>query len=210
MNISKLSFLVILIALVPKLSFAEKVFSFKGQIDLSKNEFTIVLDLDEESSVAATARRISETDYRFLVDIEHLKTPLFDLLSKIESSVEIISNKNSSEKMFVNTVLKGKVWSQYSLINYKPVRELSGSFEIKDQRLYLTELSFGSLNCNGYIDLVQPYKLNLSLNLSDVSMSDFLNFWSTNTRYESSGAVSGEIKASGTLDNLALMVMFKS
>jgi len=134
MNIPKFFFIIILITLVPKFSFAEKVFSFEGQIDLLKNEFNIVLDIDEESSVAATARRISETNYRFLIDVDHLKTPLFDLLSKIESSVEIVSSDNPSGKIFSDMILKGKVWSQYSLVDYKPIKELSGGFEIKDQR----------------------------------------------------------------------------
>jgi len=204
MNILKFTFLVILIGLTPKLSFAEETFSFKGQVDFIKNEFNIVLDWDGKSLVAATAKRISETSYRFLVDIEHLKTPFFDLLSKIESSVEIIDNSGSSKKMFPNTTLKGKIWSRYSLIDYKPVQELSGSFEVRDQRFYLKKLSFGRLICNGYIDLVQPFKLNMSVDLMDVDMNDFLNFWSAKTQYESSGAVSGKIKASGTLDNLML------
>jgi hypothetical protein len=196
--------------LAPKLSFAEKVFSFEGQIDLLRNEFNIVLDLDKESSVAATATRISETDYRLIVDIEHLKTPLFDLLSNVESSVEVINSTGPSNKTFVNAALKGKIWSQYSLVDYKPVQELSGSFEIKDQRLQLTELSFGNLNCNGYIDLIKPYKLSMSVGLLNVDMSDFLNFWSTDSEYESSGSVSGEIKATGTLDNLALIGTLES
>jgi len=210
MNIFRFTILAILIGLTPKFSFAEEIFSFEGQVDLLKNEFNIVLELDEESSVTATAKRISKTGYRFLVDVKHLKTPLFDLLSKIESSVEITNHKGSSEKMFSNTTLKGKIWSQYSLIDYKPVRELSGDFEVRDQRLYLTELSFGGLTCNGYIDLVQPFKLNMSVELMDVGMNDFLNFWSTKTLFESSGTVFGEIKASGTLDNLTLKGSLKS
>ena len=204
MSIPKFLLFIILIILVPKLVFAQKVFSFEGRIDLLKNEFNIVLDLDEKSSIAATARKISETNYQFSVDVKHLKTPLFDLLSKIESSIEIISTDSSSEKIFPGIALKGKVWSRYSLVDYKPIKELSGGFEIKNQRLYLTELSFGNLNCNGFIDLVQPYKLNLSLDLVNVSMSNFLNFWNTNKQYESSGTISGKIRASGTLDNLML------
>jgi len=205
MNVLNFFLPIILIAMVPKFSFAENAIFFEGKIDLLKNEFTIVLDLDEKSSVSATARRISETNYRFLVDVEHLKTPLFDLLSKIESSVEVIKEDNTTRANWTNTTFRGKVWSQYSLVDYKPIRELSGGFEVKDQRLYLTELSFGNLNCNGYIDLIKPYKLNLTLDLLNVGMSDFLNFWSASKKYEASGAVSGKIKASGTLDNLALI-----
>ena len=204
MNIFKYFFLAALIMSVPKLSFAEKAFSFDGQVDFSKNEFNIVFDLDEKSSVVATARKISETDYQFLIDIEHVKTPLFDLLSKIESSVEVIDGDNASQASPAKAMLQGKIWSQYTLIDYKPIQELSGGFKIEDQRLHLTELSFGKLKCDGYMDLVQPYKLNLSFNLFDVDMNDFLNFWNTNATYESAGAVSGKIKASGTFDNLAL------
>ena len=69
MSIPKFLLFIILIILVPKLVFAQKVFSFEGHIDLLKNEFTIILDLDEKSSVTATAIKISETNYRFLVDI---------------------------------------------------------------------------------------------------------------------------------------------
>ena len=79
MNFLK-SFLLIVFALsLSRLSFAEKEFFFEGQIDFTKNEFSIVLDLDEKSSVTAKAQKTSETDYRFLLDIEHLKTPLYQL-----------------------------------------------------------------------------------------------------------------------------------
>jgi len=204
MNCFKFFLLVALVLSMPKLSFAEKVFFFKGQIDFSKNEFSIGLDLEEGSSLAAKAQRTSETDYRLSLDIEHLKTPLFDLLSKIEGSVEVVRRKDDSGETFGDTILSGKVWSQHSLVDYKPVRELSGRFEVKDQRLHLTALSIGNLTCTGYIDLVPPHKLDLVLHLFDIDMDNFLNFWVSDKGYESSGAISGEIKASGTLNHLAL------
>lgn len=203
-NIFRVFFLCAFVMAMPKLSFAEKVFFFEGQIDFSKNEFTIIFHIDDNSSIAATAQKISETDYRFVLDIEHLKTPFFDLLSKIESSIEVIHKKNAPEITFVDTIFRGRVWSRYSLVDYKPVEELTGSFEIKEQRLQVTALSFGNLTCNGYIDLVSPYGLDLTVNLMGVDMNDFLNFWSSNKKYESSGAITGEIKASGTFGNLAL------
>ena len=130
MNVFKYFLLAVFIAAVPKLSFAEKVIFFKGQIDFTTNEFNILLDLDEKSSITAKTKRISENDYHLFLDIEHLKTPLFDLLSNIESSFEIVKDKEIA--------LRGKVWSEYSLLDYKPINELSGTFELKDQKVQLT------------------------------------------------------------------------
>lgn len=186
------------------------MFFFEGQIDFTKNEFNIVLDLGEESTVTAKAKQISEKDYRFSLDIEHVKTPLFDLLSEIETSVEIINKGNSVAPRLGDTNFRGKVWSQYSLVDYKPINELSGRFEVKDKRLYVTALSVGKLTCEGYVDLTPPHSLNVVLHLAGVDMYDFLNFWATHKTYESSGDVFGEIKASGTLGRLELKGNLKS
>jgi len=202
-NVFGALFLLTVAMLIPKLSFAEKVFLFEGQVDFSKNEFNIVFDIDDKGSVVATAQKISETDYQFVVDIEHLKTPLFDLLSKIESSIEVIHN-NTPLTSLADSTLRGRIWSKYSLLDYKPVEELEGTFEIKNQQLLVTALSFGSFTCKGHIDITSPYGLDLTINLLGVDMNDFLNFWNSNKKYESSGAVTGEIKVSGTLDHLAL------
>ena len=41
--------------------------------------------------------------------------------------------------------MHGEIRSRYSLVDYKPIRELSGQFEIKDGRVSLTSFSFGNL-----------------------------------------------------------------
>lgn len=204
MNIHKILLLVVFIVMMPKFSFSEEAFSFEGQIDFPGNEFNIVLSLDDKSSVAARAQKTPEGDYRFSLDVEHLRTPFFDLLSKIESSVEFVKGKDSSGKTSDVPILRGAVWSQYSLVDYKPIQELSGRFEVTDKRLYLTALSVGSLACDGYVGLVSPYEIDLIVNLFGIGMSDFLNFWGSGKKYESSGSISGEIKISGALDRLVL------
>ena len=203
MKVFKVFLLIFLVVFIPKLSFAEKVFFFKGQIDLSKNEFNIVLDFNEGSSLTAKATRMSEMNYRLSVDIDHLKTPIFDLLSKIESSVDLVKGENGGNSPF-DTTLQGKIWSQYSLVDYKPINELSGRFEVKDKRLHVMALSVGNLTCEGYLDLAVPYNLDVAVNLMGVDMKDFLSFWGAGNDDGSSGDVFGEIKASGSLDHLEL------
>ncbi|MCK5081449.1 MAG: hypothetical protein KAR31_00950, partial [Candidatus Omnitrophica bacterium] len=104
----------------------------------------------------------------------------------------------------------GKIWSQYSLVDFKPINELSGRFEIKDKRLHVMALSVGNLTGEGYLDLGVPYNLDVAINLLGVDMQDFLNFWGSGKNYESSGDVFGEIKASGSLDRLVLKGSLKS
>ena len=100
--------------------------------------------------------------------------------------------------------MRGEIWSQNSLIDYKPIRELTGRFEVRDGQLLLRSLSFGNLSSQGSVDLVYPYKMDLKVLLHEVAMEDFLNFWMGNNEYKSFGTVSGEIAVSGTLDRIGL------
>ncbi|MCK5259620.1 MAG: hypothetical protein KAJ70_01030 [Candidatus Omnitrophica bacterium] len=209
MKFFKVFLLVFLAAFIPELVFAEKVFFFEGQADLSRNEFNIVLDLNEGNSITAKATRMSETNYCLSLDVDHLKTPVFDLISKIESSVDLVKGENGGDHLF-DVALRGKIWSQYSLVDFKPINELSGRFEIKDKRLHVMALSVGNLTGEGYLDLGVPYNLDVAINLLGVDMQDFLNFWGSGKNYESSGDVFGEIKASGSLDRLVLKGSLKS
>lgn len=204
MNPLKFFLAAVFIAAAPADGHSGGVFPFEGRMDLSDSEVTMVLDLDGQGSAAARAQKLSGTEYRFSLDVDHLKTPFFDLTSRIESSVEIIRGTDDSRAAPGGAVVRGEVWSRYSLVDYKPVRELSGRFEVRDKRLYVTSLSFGNFGCAGYVDLAPPHKFDLVLHLAGVGMNDFLSFWTGGEKYESSGAVSGEIKASGTLERLAL------
>jgi len=188
----------------PRPAHAQRTYSFIGHIDFLSHEFEVKVQIDDKSSVAATAKKLSDTDYELLLDIEHLKTPLFDLLSKIGSSVEVVSNNKTSRLNFDEVSFKGSVWSNYSLLDYKPVQELSGNYEIRDNKLILNAISFGGLSCNGEIDLVRPFNMDLAVDLRDIPMKDFLNFWGMRKKYDSAGLVSGVIKASGPVDNMAL------
>lgn len=203
-----LIFAVIFSILRPSISYAKILVSFKGQIDLPQKQFDFLLNFppktaDVTNSVSFHAQQISEKDYHFSLDINHLWTPFFDLLSKVESSVELFYQDEMLSSSGSGG-LRGKVWSEYSLVDYKPVRELSGQFEVKDKRLYLTSLNFGNMACRGYVDLVSPYKLDVAVGLSFVDMNDFLDFWIRGNDYEASGTVSGEIRISGALNRLLL------
>jgi len=205
MKMFKALIMLCMMVLLTDRSFAESEFTFKGDFDLTGQAINIVVDIEDQRSVAATFRRVADNGYKLSLDINHLKTPLFDLLSKIESDIELKQNDGNSSLPATDAPrLTGKVWSRYSLIDYKPVTELSGNFEIRDNRLMLHSLDFGILKCSGSVGLGAPFDLDLVFNLYDVAMDDFLNFWGSGQPYQTAGTVSGDIKVSGTPDNLVL------
>ena len=217
MRFKVLFFLCVFLSSVSKASFAKELFSFQGQVDFSQKQFNLTVMLpsppppeedpfssDVRQSVVFNAAKVSDGDYRFVLDVDHVRTPLFDLLSKIESSVEVVPEGGAGRPWMDRTLLRGKIWSQYSLVDYHPVRELSGQFEVKDGRLYVEALSFGNISCRGEIGLSAPYKLDLLVSLDHVDMRDFLAFWSMGKKHEAAGGVSGQIKVSGNLGRLAL------
>ena len=177
-------------------AFANVVATFYGQVDLTQKQFDVTLDFfhlpgslpleNKQSSVAISGAKVSDKDYRFSLNIDHLRTPIWDLLSEIESSIEVDPQAAGKSAPRV----RGEIRSQNSLIDYKPVRELTGHFEIKDSQLLLESLSFGNLSCQGSLDLVYPYKMDMNVLLRDVAMEDFLNFWVVNKEYKSFGTVS--------------------
>ena len=175
-------------------SWAGVIINFDGLLDLKKNQLLLTLKPQDEGSVVVKAEKLVDDRYDFSMDFDHVKTPLFEFSSKVQSSLQKVQDASR-----MNRFIRGSIQSQYSLVNQKPIRELSGQFEVKDNRLNLTDISFGNIRCNGFVDLFFPHKLDLSFNLTSVAMPDFVNFWVRNSEYDSSGPVNGEIKISGDL-----------
>ena len=99
--------------------------------------------------------------------------------------------------------LKGTIISQYSLINAKPVRELTGHFEIRDNRLVLDPLSWAGISCAGFADLVPPFEISLSVKISEVAADEIpVISGYKDTASPIAGVFSGRIDLSGFVDRL--------
>ena len=199
MRTKLLLFILIFMGMAPGLAFAKNSFSFDGQMDFLHQQLDLNVNLDQNSSVKTKIKKTSDSDYYVLLKLEHLKASVFDLSSEVESSIGITSLEDGFRKFIL-----GKVSSHYSLLDRQPTGELSGQFEIKDNKVILSALSFGNISCNGSIEMGSPYKLDLTFNLSSVDMNHFIAFWANSKEYSSSGTVSGKIKVGGSLEQLAL------
>jgi len=177
---------------------AKELFTFEGSINPQTGEFKLDIDLSDKSTIKASGLKVDD-DYRLALDLEHFQLPYFEISSQIESSITIDPN---STELIPN--LFGKISSQYSLIDYKPTKELSGHFEIKDGRVYFNSLSFADIAWNGFIGIRSPYDIDLAFEIDSIPMVDFLDFWARNNTYSSSGSVTGEIRLKGKLNDLNL------
>ena len=190
---------VILCAMPFNQAAAELVCPFTGQVDFGEKKFNLTLQFNRESSISFEGASLPEDNYHLLVQVNHFKTTIFDLSTEFESFIGVTDKDDAAKRSF-----QGQIKSRYSLINYKPFRELSGFFEMKGRKLYLESLSLGGVTLSGTVELFSPYKVDLSLLLNEIKMADFLSFWGVDEDLDSQGSVSGHILVSGILDQLGL------
>ena len=187
--------------IIPSFAYALEVCPFSGQIDFLHNDISIMLGEKGRSSVSVRLSTLSEDHYQLKLNLDDLKTSLFEISTQLESSFQTIAVPPDK------TFIKGKIVSHYSLFNRKPATEtgeLSGQFEIKNHILYLPASSMGEINFQGSVELFYPFKINLALQLDNMSMIDFLSVWVDNPDIHAHGNVSGVIQIAGIPGHLIL------
>lgn len=94
----------------------------------------------------------------------------------------------------------GRLWSQNSILNYKPFRELEGSFRADDGILSITSLALGDAgNLEGLVYLSHPFLADLTLMINGLDMKDLLVFAKDAEEDAISGRIEGELKVTGPL-----------
>lgn len=173
--------------------FAFNPLSVDGNVDLKNQKIDLVIGLAKDINIPATIQKLGDTDYRLSVNFLHFKTRNFDFSSQLQTSFGFLKDEKGPSSV------NGKVSSQYSLLDYKPIKELSGQFEFIDNRLRFIGISFADISCSGAVDFNSPVQMDLTFNLNTFPLDDFLNFWIQEKDFTSSGNVSGQIKVLGSL-----------
>ena len=180
-------------------AFAEPLFSLNGQADFAGKKADFNLRLKDGGSVTAELEKVADKKLKFSATIDHVRTPVFDVSSVFQSTIEVVEEPQTGQ------FYRGVLESKYSLINYKPAQELSGFFEIKKERLTLKNLSWSGFVVDGFVGLVPPYEISLTLRFSEIPAEDLnviTGCKSGESRME--GLVSGRIQISGFSDRLLL------
>ena len=182
---------------------SQVLFPFQGKIDFRQKQFLLSVNKDNNDSlsIAVTRDAVNENQFHLTVNINHLRTSVFDISSVLECPLELTKNPDGQFRG-----LSGKLWSQYTLINYQPVRELSGNFEIKDNTFFINSLVIGNLSGGGSVKFAEPYTIDLALNLAQIDVSDFFHFWTKDEKnpWAASGQLSGKLALSGPLNHLQI------
>ena len=185
---------------------ATQLFTYEGVLDLKQSRLDLNIGLRDEEGLRATLVKKEPNKYHVKADLSHIKARSFDTNSEVEGLVEIHPASDGN----IGSVV-GTLWSNYSIIDGQPVKELSGGFRIEDGQLNLSQISFGSVDMNGVMDLSAPYKVDVNFDIRYMPMAAFLKFWTGRDRYESSqGDVTGTIRASGPLGRVLLKGNLKS
>ena len=188
-----------LIFLCPYFVYAKNLHPFEGSLDFSKRKLVLKMNFPPQGNISLELSEDHKNNYHLDMDVDHVPAASYDISTSLAASFGWKKKEESSP------ALAGVVQSKYSLLNYKPIPELKGSFEIADQKLNITDLSFGAAGLNGVVDLFSPFKMNLLFKLTAVEMTDFLSFWMGEAEnLNSDGLVSGQIQVSGIPESIHL------
>ncbi len=183
-------------------SYAAELANFDGNADFISKRVSFRLVFQDNSSIIAEVAPQSPTSFLLQGKIDHVKALIFDISSQVQSAIELINDQNS-----VKSFLRGTIESKYSLVNFKPVREFRGNFEVRDGRLYLKSFLVGSLVFDGYVGFLPPFDIALTIQLNEIDSEELSVISTISGCPESSqisGAVSGRITLSGFWDRLMI------
>ncbi|MFT5169825.1 MAG: ribosomal protein L24 [Lysobacterales bacterium] len=173
-------------------------YPFEGTYNFQSKEFELNVDVGEKGKVAVSYKKESDTAYVVRADIQRIKTSKFKVSSQLK--VDLTNGLDVAGQPYT----RGIVSSQYTLINYKPVRELTGGFVLNNGEARFNGLRFGQIECNGAVGTKAPYDVSLAFDIKSMPMGNFIDMWMSNRKYDAEGLVSGMIKASGDVNHLFL------
>ena len=194
-----LGWVILIVLSVVTSSEALTKYPFEGVIDLATNKVNLSVNLAEKGSLQLQAQKIDRDHINAWIKIDHFKARFLDVSSEVEGTIDFSAYSRDKAQP-----IRGRIWSQYTIINYQPISELKGNFEIKDHRLTIGSLSYGHIAVNGFADVTAPYHFDFLVTLKDLEMTDFIDFWMTDRKFDTSGQVSGTIRASGESNKIFL------
>lgn len=175
-----------------------------GAFELTKKGFKVDLyprdiegnaaALGEVSSVGLKGDFSKLPYFTLNINATHLKLLGFDLLSNYNINGRLNYGKDGR----LDTVV-GDFSTSGSLINYDPIRELKGTYEIEGSKIKLLGLNYGDVVfANGYFSSSSPNEIDLNLKFKGAQLGGLTDL--TMERGLISGLVFGDIRVCGDLE----------
>lgn len=178
---------------------AETICTFSGQADFSNKDIQLEIVFKEKEKIVNSLKIAGDAFY-LNSQLEHIKINQADLTTNLESSFYI--EKNAVGKI---QSLDGIVWTKYSLLNYKPFREVVGSFHFKEGKLIIEKVTWAEMSFSGQLNLKAPFDLDFTVEINDMDINTLVPLAGIKSdRLFLSGLVSGKLRVFGRLNGIQI------
>lgn len=151
-------------------AWAKTVVPFSGTLDFRHECIDLLFDQEDGQRLSLNVSRSSPSRYLMSMDVAHIRTPLCDVAARVQGHFEL---EGASRRQMS---FSGEISSHYTLLDYKPIRDLYLKFSVRDRKLVVDSFWAGALSGRGEIDLTGKKLMNISLELLSADLEDILPF----------------------------------
>ncbi|MDD3374598.1 MAG: hypothetical protein PHY73_02610 [Candidatus Omnitrophica bacterium] len=171
-------------------------FSFRGTANLLTKEVNLELNASDHGTVFFRGVSVDDRTIDFDLSLYEVKVLIFDISTALKGTAKVIERPNAEP------FIRGFVGRDEQDFKTDERKYISlGAFEFKDDKFFLDPVSFNGLTARGYLSLLKPYDIDLSLLFLDVLLSDFLSWVNPGHNMYAESDISGKIQLSGVADH---------
>lgn len=178
---------------------AARVIPVKGEIDFDRAWFTTEMSLGDGRSLTISGEPRDQAGYFLSANLRLVPVGRLVISTHLESLVTRVFGENQLSAAF-----KGSIKSRYSLMNFRPARELEGAFRIDGRRLLVDRISLGPAEISGEAALRWPFPYSAQVILTAVDFDAFMDLWLLEKKSVFEGYVSGKLDINGTVEHAVL------
>ena len=121
----------------------------------------------------------------------HISVAKSDFQSQLDSEVALAKTTGA---------IDGKIGTSGTVLDYRPFKELNGEFSVQDGMFRLSSLRLGEdYNLYGFVDMLAPYDLDLTLDIKESSLSQLLLMSDVDSDGKVGGKIKGRINTKGNI-----------
>lgn len=164
---------------------------FRADVDLDHK--ILSLNLGKKFGEAKLVAKLSGQNFEGSLKLNHFKFKDVDVVTELNLEGELTRQGGA-------VTIVGKINTQNSILDYKPFRELEGTYQIEDGNLKILSLGLGQdYRLSGMVELQKPFLADLTLIIDGPDMADLLIYARDAKGNALSGRIKGEFRITGPL-----------
>lgn len=175
--------------------------TFDGKIDFLNKGISFNLDLKDGGKLEASAG-LQDNKYTIKLVLRHIKFGKSDILTEFYASGTILRGRGGRPE-----AVRGKAWTQASLLNFKPLKEFFAEYELNDSEFILNSLSWADMDINGRVKkgkggaIFDAPEFDIILTINQKNLGELAGLLGINPQdVFLAGNVSGEVRVRGPKD----------